>query len=186
VHAGSAQAGRSGWAFEALYHAVDEVRAATQAKAETFTLFGFSAGAQFALRLQFLLGAPQIDRLIASSAGWYTLPSAEYDWPCGLGGMPVAEQRLAATVARKLTVVVGLDDTKVRDDFGDRGYEACSARQGRNRLERAEAFMQAGLRQAQRLSVANGWRLVKVAGAGHSVEDLLRVSSDEILAQTWR
>src|SRR4051794_11221331 len=78
---------REAWTFGALDRAVDAVRAATGATTERFSLYGFSAGAQFVHRYLLLTGAPRVDLFVASSSGWYTLPDPDQDFPCGLRGV---------------------------------------------------------------------------------------------------
>lgn len=115
---------------------------------EQVDLFGFSGGAQFAHR--FGLHHPhRLRSLSLAAAGWYTVPDETHPFPMGLGRGPddLPASRLDAMLALPIQVMVGEMDT--RRDATLRSSPWLDQTQGRNRLERAGAWVGA-LRAAAR------------------------------------
>ena len=94
----------------------------------SYSLYGFSAGAQFTHR--FLLTTPnRADQSVAASAGWWTVPEAQ-PWPYGWTG-----HEDPAWLNEPMTIMVGLLDNDPNDS--DLRHTTGADRQGLNRLERA-------------------------------------------------
>lgn len=113
--------------------------------ADRFSLFGFSGGAQMAHRFAMLHPA-QVARLCIVSAGWYCLPRPDLAWPYGLGDGTGGTLVGPAFLDIPTTVIVGNRDTRV--DATVRQEPAITDHQGRNRLRRAHAFVQAMTQRA--------------------------------------
>jgi pimeloyl-ACP methyl ester carboxylesterase len=154
------------WSFGVIDRVVADVRARAGAERKTYSLYGHSAGAQFAHRFLLFAASPSVDMVVAANAGWYTLPVADEAFPYGLKGSPAGEADVRAFFARPLVLQLGEEDTNREHRTLRRTPEA--DRQGEHRFARGKNFMAVAEREAGRLSVPLAWKLVTVPGVGHS------------------
>ncbi len=136
--------------------------------ADTFYLYGFSAGGQFTHR--FVLTHPEyIEGAVAGGSGTYMFPDPDVEWGYG---MDLSEHepidltiQLQEAYLASMSVMVGLNDTE-RDS--DLATNSLADAQGYNRLERARNFMANHTDEAN----ANGWPLIwdyqEIPDAGHT------------------
>ncbi|SIS44282.1 hypothetical protein SAMN05421760_101602 [Neptunomonas antarctica] len=108
-------------------------------------LCGYSGGAQFAHRYA-LLHPYNLASLTLVSAGWYTFPNDQQRFPRGLDNWPLwlGTARLKEFLNIPTIVMVGSKDT-IRDG-SLRTSERLDRDQGINRLQRAEAWVNAANR----------------------------------------
>jgi dienelactone hydrolase len=107
---------------------------------EPIRLFGYSGGAQFAMR-QVLLGSLPVARLALAAPGWYSMPDEVLEFPYGVAASNASEGRqpeLARLLATPTLVLVGGGDTR-RDSSLNR-QKIVEETQGRTRLERAQRW----------------------------------------------
>jgi len=164
------------WTFSIIERLFDEIRERSGSEAETYFLYGHSAGAQFVHRLVLLLPEARVERAVAANAGWYTFPVSDATFPYGMGGLPDAEERLRRAFARDLVVLLGEQDTDPDDPDLRTTPEAVA--QGPHRLGRGQNFWTAGSDRASELGVDLRWRLQTVPGAGHSNADMARIAAE--------
>jgi pimeloyl-ACP methyl ester carboxylesterase len=167
---------RQGWTFAVVEGLFDFVRAATGNASAGYHLYGHSAGGQFVHRLALLRPESRFVVAAAANAGWYTMPTFRASYPYGLGGTGVTEEALRGALDRRLVVLAGEDDTE--SDHGTLRNSTRARRQGRNRLERAQAFDAAVRASARRLGVASSWELVTVPEAGHSDGEMMEAAAE--------
>lgn len=144
-----------------LEAALDRIETATGHSMGRIHLFGFSGGAQFAHRFA-MLYPDRIASLHVASAGWYTFPDPNTDWPYGLGKRSFARamaSRLAHFRSVPTTVYVGAKDTE--RDAALRTGRLIDRQQGLDRVERAHAWA----------SAVGNTEVIEVPNAGHSFED---------------
>lgn len=156
---------RARWSFAGIEPLFDAVRARFGTRAERYTLYGHSAGAQFVHRFVLFMPEARIEQAIAANAGWYTMPDPATGFPYGLGASPVAPDGLAAALAKPLTVLLGTADTDTADPDLRTTPEANA--QGPQRFARGQTFFAAGQGAAARLGTPFGWRMEFVPGVGH-------------------
>lgn len=140
---------RKGRADLALLALIEELALSGIVRGRQFDLFGYSGGAQFAHRFA-MLHPQRVRRLSIAAAGWYTFPDAAC-FPYGLGTAgsaaelrawgPLMAQRLPEFLAIPITVLVGSDDCV--PDESMRRRDALDRQQGKNRLSRAHAYVDA-------------------------------------------
>jgi pimeloyl-ACP methyl ester carboxylesterase len=148
-------------------------------------LFGYSGGAQFAMRYT-LLGNLPVARLALAAPGWFTMPNAKARYPYGLAASKASEGR-APDVRRLLNIpvllTVGANDTR-RDRSLNRKRRINRA-QGRTRLERATRWNAA----MQAAAVERGMQLTTdfriLPGAGHDFGDNMDVHGLGGLVVNW-
>lgn len=181
---------RSEWSFSKIEPLFDHVRQrfAPGLEADTYSLFGHSAGGQFVHRYLMWTPEARVKRAIAANAGWYTLPlrrtAAEpsegaaypYEWPYTLKGAPdytpqtpaydaVPGANLSAAFARDVVVLLGDADTLRTDNL--RQTKKADA-QGPHRLARGRYFFHTARQEAERLDSPFNWRVEIVPDVGHS------------------
>ena len=131
-----------------------------------YTLFGHSAGSQFAHRFLYYVPDARVNRAILANAGWYTMPDFDVAYPYGLKDAGVPEEVLPGYLARDVVVLLGDADIS-RDDENLRKTPEAD-RQGHHRYERGHNFYLLAKTRAESLGVDFGWRLQEVPGAIHS------------------
>jgi len=170
------------WAFTSLEGIFDLFLLAGVNK-EGYTLFGHSAGAQFAHRFMLFSGKKcRCIQAVAANAGWYTQASIKEDWvnaatttnggdvdfkwPYSLVGAPVkySIEQLILAFSRKLIVMIGQEDVGLKYL---RVTPAASA-QGPNRFIRGLTFFTNAHKTARELNVPFHWQLLTVPNVGHS------------------
>jgi hypothetical protein len=156
---------RERWSFSVIESLFDAVRAMTGTRVETYDLYGHSAGAQFVHRYLMFVPEARVGQAIAANAGWYTMPDTDVEFPYGLGASGVSEGDLRRALGRRLTVLLGTDDTDPQHPKLRRTPEAMA--QGEDRLTRGEAFLKAAETAAADMKAPLGWQLRRVDGIGH-------------------
>lgn len=156
-----------------LFASLDTIRtqAALLFGIRQFELFGHSADAQLLFRYaMFNPHLPQHLPIMVANAGWYTMPSAIWRFPYGLGSAP-EDVDLERFFSRPLTILVGDRDT-------DEGHHALRRNaiaddQGKTRLRRAKTCMEQAQRACTDLGWNLAWRLKIIDGATHSNSDVV-------------
>jgi len=170
------EAGSAGYtSAEALNKILYDVGQRFGIDTRKFALFGYSGGAQFAHRYA-MLSPERIDKLIITSAGWYTFPDKQQKYPYGLKStqsFPVdLSANLAAFLKLKIRTLVGeLDNV---DDPGLNRSQQISRQQGYHRLERAKRWVCALQNACHELGVVSDLHFITIKGCGHSFESCER------------
>jgi hypothetical protein len=102
----------------------------------------------------------------AANAGFWTFPNMESCFPYGLGRLPYTPDDLKCFLTSPLHILLGQLDVDENHEHLNQSDGAML--QGRHRLERGQAFYQAGVDAALHCGVTLGWTLEIVEGAGHS------------------
>ncbi|MBM3289118.1 MAG: alpha/beta hydrolase [Candidatus Hydrogenedentes bacterium] len=125
------------------------------------TLYGHSAGGQFAAR--FAVTHPERLRAVCLSApGNYPRPSKDIEWPYGIKNCPNPAGFVLANIV-PMAVVVGELDTDT-----DPGAMGGQYQVGANRVERALRWVDAMREYAQLNDQTSRTELIVVSGIGHS------------------
>jgi len=164
------------WSFSAIEPLFDAARATLGSKRESYTLYGHSAGSQFAHRFLFLMPDARVSRFLAANAGWYTFPELDRDYPYGLGGIGVSEQQLRAALAKDVVILLGDKDTDANHESLRRTKEAM--RQGNHRFARGVNFFREGRKLAQEKGWEFGWKVRVIKGVAHQNGGIARWSHD--------
>ena len=161
---------------EALHRILDDVHKKYAVKTEKFSLFGYSGGAQFAHRYA-LFHPEKIDKLIICSAGWFTFPVNDKNYPYGLKGAPKSVPRISKTLANflhlNITVLVGEFDNI--NDPGLNRKKRINRQQGYHRLERARRWVYALQSQCNVMKLKSNLRFIVIKGCGHSFNNCERL-----------
>jgi hypothetical protein len=171
----------AGWTYAAIEPLFDAVVAKLGGRQAEYTLYGHSAGSQFAHRFLYFVPEARVRRAILANAGWYTMPDFGVTWPYGLAGSGVAEDVLAGYFERDVVVLLGDADTVREDDTLRKTPEA--ELQGRDRYNRGHTFYRVGKARAETLGVDFGWRLQEVPGAVHSNAAMTPAAAEFVTSQ---
>ncbi len=137
-------------------------------------LFGYSGGAQFAMRYA-LRGRVAFEKLVLAAPGWFTMPEPGLPFPYGLGPSIAAGTKLPdldRLIGTPTLVVVGSEDTR-RDNSLNR-EPIVDNTQGQTRLERAYRWIEAMHGAADRIGARRQSEMKVLPGAGHDFEDSMK------------
>lgn len=138
-------------------------------------LYGHSAGGQFAHRLLATQNHSSFEAVIAANPGWYTLPTLKRNFPEGLGGIGLDTDALARWFAFPMVIFAGDQDIDMDDPNLPSQAEALA--QGPTRYARAHFVFDFAKREAERLGMPFGWRLIDVEGVGHDGAAMSRAAA---------
>jgi len=166
---------RSDWALLALLRGL---RDEGWISAETPDMSGFSGGAQFAHRFAWLYPT-EVARLCLVAPGWWTFPDMSGAYPYGMkaeaANTTATTFRLGANLARfldrEIDVRVGALD--VQQDKNLRQGPELMAQQGRNRVERARAWVTVARRAAESRGISPRIAFSIMEDCGHSFADCM-------------
>ena len=133
-------------------------------------LFGFSGGGQFSHRYA-LLYPGRVRSMVLGAPGWYTFPDTAEHFPYGLRNgpdWPKIRLTLEPFLQIPTLVMVGEQDN-IRDDDMNCARRI-DARQGVNRFERGERWVQVMNSHARAYGFLPGFRFESVPNASHAFE----------------
>lgn len=153
------------WSYSLIDPIFDAVVRHTGSDATGYDLFGHSAGSQFAHRLFFLKTNTRADRIVASNAGSYMMPTLSIDFPFGLGKTAADAEQLKKALSKQLIVQLGEADNDPDAPYLPKGRE--SMKQGAHRFERGINFYNTARELAEKEGVSFNWKIRTVPGVGH-------------------
>lgn len=177
---------RDRWSFSILEPLFDDFVSRADIPAETYHLYGHSAGSQVAHRFLTLFPEARAERVVLANAGWYTLPVAEEEWPYGLahpeaeraGGVLATPEDLATLFARDVTILLGEEDVDTAAAHL-RTTEPAAA-QGAHRFQRGHTYHRVVRERARELDLELRWKLDTVPDAGHSNAEMAPAAAEVI------
>ena len=128
-------------------------------------LWGHSAGGQFVHRLLVTQPPGIFEAVGAANSGWYTLPTLDFNYPDGLGGIGLTREDVVRFLGYPLVIFSGDQDTDGTTENFPR-HESAMA-QGPNRFARAQFYLVRGRAEAAKLGVTCRWSRVVVPGVAH-------------------
>jgi dienelactone hydrolase len=164
---------RENWTAPVVESLVQWARRQTNRPGARLYMFGHSAGGQFLSRLFAYAPVADVDRIVIANPSVFVAPLLGEAAPYGFEGVfsgQEAERRLRAYLALPITVYLGMEDT------GEKNLVKTDAafRQGENRLQRGRTIFRLAKNVAAQRGWPFNWRLVEVAGVGHSSRGMLR------------
>jgi poly(3-hydroxybutyrate) depolymerase len=159
------------WAFAVPEHLFDELKSRYGFAAETYRMFGHSAGGQFVHRMHLFNPQHRASPIIAANPGWYTefewglLFATKFTFPYTTIGSRIDEARTKAALGRPFVLLLG--DKDIDPDDPSLNKSAGANMTGLNRFARGNHFFENAQRAAQRLDVKFPWRLQVVRGVAH-------------------
>lgn len=154
------------WTFSAIEPLFDDIVARTGSTRAGYTLYGHSAGSQFAHRFLYFVADNRVERALLANAGWYTMPDAGIDFPYGLRDTGIGEADLRRVFAGDVILLLGDSDVDANGYNLRKTPEA--ELQGEHRFARGQTFYRVARSRAQLLDTGFAWRIAFVPGAAHS------------------
>ncbi|OJJ16865.1 hypothetical protein BKI52_32730 [marine bacterium AO1-C] len=155
------------WIFKDLDRIFDLVAKATKSTQTNYDLFGHSAGGQILHRLAIFSPSSKVNHIIASNAGFYTLPDFNSKMPFGIQNTGIQEKSLHKSFAKKLTLLIGALDNET-ETGGTLLRSATVDQQGTHRLARAHYFYKFSKAKAKEISAEFRWKIQIVPNVGHN------------------
>lgn len=133
-------------------------------------LFGFSGGGQFSHRYG-LLYPDRISRMVLGAPGWYTFPDTDEKFPFGLrSGSDWPKLRFSPQKFLSLPTLVMVGEAdNIRDEDLNR-TRRIDSRQGADRFERGQRWVQVMNAHARAFGFVPGFRFESVANATHAFD----------------
>ena len=159
------------WGFAVPEHLFDELKSRYGFTADTYRMFGHSAGGQFVQRMHLFVVNHRADPIIAANPGWYTLPEwgigkTPYKFPYNTIGSRVDAARAKEALSCRFVLLLGSKDIDPNDPVLNKS--AGANEQGSNRLARGEYFFTVSINAAKALGANFSWQKKTVEGVGHS------------------
>lgn len=159
----------------ALQSVLKDVGGHTTRSGREMVMFGYSGGGQFVHR--YAMAYPrQVLGMAIAAPGWYTLPTARYRFPQGVGKtawLPDLYFDAARFLKIPTLVLVGEADT-LRDNALNQRAKI-DHRQGKTRVERAGRWLSAMSAAAARYGYTTPYTSFILPGCGHSFGDCMAV-----------
>jgi poly(3-hydroxybutyrate) depolymerase len=168
-------------AYAAVEKIFDAVRRKFRLNADTYDIFGHSAGGQFVHRMMLFWPQARIRLAIAANSGTYTVPDTGVPLPFGIGNAGLDRATLAHAFGTPMVIMVGSRDTDPNHGKLDRSAGAMA--EGPHRLARGEYFFDAARRAAQQAGAPFKWTFQIVEGVAHNAAGMSAAASKIIGAQ---
>lgn len=164
------------WAFSVLEPLFDEIKSKTGNLSSTYNIFGFSAGAQFAHRFMMFKPNARFDKVLASAAGWYTVPNMSISFPYGIDKCPIKEVSPSSYFSTDFTLQIGTLDND--PNAGALRRNAVVDQQGDNRYDRAFHMFNTSKIITEELSLNFNWSIIETQGNDHDLGGSIPQASD--------
>lgn len=153
------------WTFSVIEPIFDHVKTSMGNQNNTYNIFGFSAGGQFAHRYVMFKPDSRIDKVVASGSGWYTVPDINYEFPYGINNSPIQNTSPADYFNLPLTIQIGTLDNDPNASALRRNSTVDI--QGTNRFARAFYMYNTSKNIAENLGVQYNWDVIETPGNDH-------------------
>lgn len=174
----------SKWTFSMIEPLFDFVKQMTGNKSNRYYIYGHSAGGQFVHRLLLFKSDLRIRKAVAANAGWYTMPTFKDKYPYGLKGSGATPDQLKKIFGKKVTILLGEDDTDEQHRKLRKTPKAMA--QGKHRLERGITFFKTAKATATEIGAQFRWELKKAPDVGHSNRQMAPWAADVLFGSESR
>lgn len=155
------------WIFNDFDRIFNLVVDSLNSKQTKYDIFGHSAGGQILHRLAIFHTNSNVDRILASNSGFYTLTDFEILLPFGIKNTLINEKDLQASFQNKLVLFIGELDNE-NEKGGTLLRSKTADTQGLHRLQRAKYFYNYSKEKALKMGVDFNWELKIVPNIGHN------------------
>lgn len=153
------------WAYSVIEPLFDDVKSQLGNTSETYNIFGFSAGGQFAHRFVMFKPNARVDKIVASASGWYTVPDDDIEFPYGIDNCPIENIPASNYFSKNMTIQIGTLDNNPNASALRRNPTVDV--QGTNRYDRAYHMFNTSKNIAESLGETFNWQIVETPGNGH-------------------
>ncbi len=156
------------WTFSIVDPLFENFKTRANNTSLNYNVFGFSAGAQFAHRLMEFKPNAKIDKIVASAAGWYTVPDSDESFPYGFLNSPLENISLSNLFSKTFTIQIGTLDNDPNAPALRRN--PIVDQQGDNRFDRAFYMYNTSQTYAESLNLEFNWNILETPGNAHNME----------------
>lgn len=163
-----------------IYHDFDRIfmitKKTVESKQRKYDMFGHSAGGQILHRFALIYPNSKANRILASNAGSYTLPSTNTVLPFGLKNTGINNKSLKKSFKKHLVLFLGELDNA--DEKGGKILRSKTTdKQGTHRLARGTYFYNSGIETAKVLKNKFNWKLKIISGVGHNQRKMAKAAA---------
>lgn len=156
----------SNWSFSIVEPMFDFFKKQLKNSSTSYTIFGHSAGAQFAHRFLMFKPNNRASQIVISAAGWYTFPDKTVPFPYGTKNSILENKSTEIFFAKNVFVQVGELDNNPNDSNLRHNFFADA--QGLQRVERATNFYNFCKQQAEIANFDFNWTFHIQNNASHN------------------
>ena len=164
------------WIFSELDRIFELIKENLNLNTENYDIFGHSAGGHILHRMALFHSSDKVNRIVASNASFYTLPTTEFRFPFGIQDSPLTEVELGSVFRSSLILLLGEKDNAQETD-GTFLISKSANQQGNHRFERGRFFFEKSKEVAGKSGVAFLWKLQIVPGVGHDFRKMSKAAA---------
>jgi len=153
------------WAFSIIEPLFDDIKSQLANVAQTYNIFGFSAGGQFAHRFMMFKPNVRVNKIVVSAAGWYTVPDSTIEFPYGIDNCPIEDIPASNYFSKNMTIQIGTLDNDPNATALRRNSTVDV--QGTNRYDRAYHMFNMSKTMAENSNEVFNWQIVETPENGH-------------------
>ncbi len=169
------------WAFAVPEHLFDDLKSRYGFTAQTYRMFGHSAGGQFVHRLHLFNPEHRANPIVAANPGWYTLfqwgmteGSTGFKFPFNTMQSRVDEARAKRALQRPFVLLLGEKDIDTNDPSLNKSKGANA--QGAYRFARGNNFIVNAKAASEKLGLPWAWQVQTVPGVAHDNAAMARAA----------
>ncbi len=167
------------WAFSVIEPLFDQLKFQLGNSSNTYNIFGFSAGGQFAHRFVMFKPDARVDKIVASASGWYTVPDNTVEFPYGIDNCPIESTPASSYFSKNMTIQIGTLDNDPSAPALRRN--SIVDQQGTNRYARAFYMFNSSKSIAESLGVEFNWQLVETLANAHNNDGAVEQAAEIFL-----
>ena len=146
--------------------------------ANTYKMFGHSAGAQFTHRYMLLSNDQRISDTVIANAGWYTFLNGE-QYPYGIKDTPIeiSSSHIRWFMSNKTSLLIGSIDTNLNKVNSSAGAQ----KQGITRVDRADNYFKSLIDIADKKEIPFRWSYKVINDVGHDYQKMTPIAASILL-----
>jgi len=147
---------------------------------DTYKLYGFSGGAQFAHRLLLFSDYDNVSSAVIAAAGTYTFLNNE-NYPYGLKeSNHLSDKKIKRYLSQRVTFLIGNQDIKKFESSKKNNIQG-KAMQGDNRFEGGINYFNNLITVSEKQKIPLRWKFQIAKGVGHDNEKMSLLASEILL-----
>ncbi|MDC1171154.1 hypothetical protein OAT61_02660 [Gammaproteobacteria bacterium] len=146
--------------------------------ANTYKMFGHSAGAQFTHRYMLLSNDQRISDTVIANAGWYTFLNGE-QYPYGIKDTPIeiSSSHIRWFMSNKTSLLIGSIDTNLNNVNSSAGAQ----KQGITRVDRADNYFKSLIDISDKKEIPFRWSYKVINYVGHDYQKMTPIAASILL-----
>ena len=146
--------------------------------ANTYKMFGHSAGAQFTHRYMLLSNDQRISDTVIANAGWYTFLNGE-QYPYGIKDTPIeiSSSHIRWFMSNKTSLLIGSIDTNLNNVNSSAGAQ----KQGITRVDRADNYFKSLIDISDKKEIPFRWSYKVINDIGHDYQKMTPIAASILL-----